>query len=98
VILLINLVWLTYSYILFIKLRLNQLAWFKIPFFDILLPNARGPLTAFNETQPLGIVVMPTTFKDEKTSTSTRPIQVCPSVYNCILGMPTLASLGAVPQ
>ncbi|GAU25750.1 hypothetical protein TSUD_216820 [Trifolium subterraneum] len=71
-----------------------------------MLPYIGGPLVPFNEsvTQPLGIIILPTTFRDGKTSTSRRTIQVkflvipCTSVYNCILGTPTLASLGGVPS
>ncbi|MCI42600.1 hypothetical protein A2U01_0063837, partial [Trifolium medium] len=69
-------------------------------------PYNEGLLTGFDEspTQPIGIIILPTTFHDGTTNASRRTVLVkylvvsCPSIYNCIMGRPTLVSLGAVPS
>ncbi|MCI17421.1 hypothetical protein A2U01_0038568, partial [Trifolium medium] len=81
---------------LFLKLNLKE----------HLMQYTGEPLMTLDDspTQPLGIVILSTTFQDGKTRASRRTIQVkflvvsCTSVYNYILGRLTLASLGAVPS
>ncbi|MCI34739.1 hypothetical protein A2U01_0055959, partial [Trifolium medium] len=70
-----------------------------------LQPYQDGPLTAFDgtTTRSLGLIMLPTTFRDNSHPPSTCTIQIkflvmpCNAGYNCILDRTTLNSLGAVP-
>lgn len=66
-----------------------------------LLPYGGSDLTSFNgvETRPLGYIELGVTFGSDTLSHTVKVqfcILPCQSPYNCIIGRPTLGSLGVV--
>ncbi|MCH81098.1 hypothetical protein A2U01_0001877 [Trifolium medium] len=73
---------------------------------DCLCPYEGTDLQGFNGStiRPCGLVNLPVTFENKDIRNSRKTVEVqflvipCDSVYNCILGRLTLATLGAVPS
>jgi hypothetical protein len=71
-----------------------------------LCPYEGTGLQGFNGStiRPWDLINLPVTFENKELKKSKKIVEVqfleipCESVYNCILGRPTLASLGAVPS
>ncbi|MCI23375.1 hypothetical protein A2U01_0044554, partial [Trifolium medium] len=73
---------------------------------ECICPYDGTDLQGFNGStvRPWGLINLPVTFENKEIKNSMKTVEVqflvipCDSVYNCILGRPTLAALGAVPS
>ena len=87
----------------FVDVMYNQLFWTLQLDDSHLSPYVGSDLQGFNgsTSKPWGYVELMVTFDED---TTTRQVKVrflvidCPSLYNCILGRPTLEELNAVPS